>query len=716
LSNIFKAFPFAQPHRITQAWGANPDYYEQFGLLGHDGVDLVPENYTGTAEVYACHDGEVIENAWQDNLGNYVKLEGEGYHTIYAHLRQSKVNVGDVLAAGDELGIMGSTRNSTGDHLHLTIRIYPFDRADGWQGFSDPTWELSQIDGDKLPCIYGPHVMDRGEGYRSALEKLNPSVILLLHPQVDDIAKLRQWCPQAVIVGRMYRSDGEYSGDIIGDPVAAAQKYNQLVLETPWWDQVDYVQTNNEVSQQPHWVEGEPPTELERLSIYSLEWMKLADQAGYKCAILAFSVGNPDVKDVEDVDEAMYAWKQVYPAIEYAEDHEHVVLIHEYGASLYDREDSLWHPAAEWYIKRLEEQVLPRLPYKTVKFVAGEYGWDWLIFNQKGGWLHELGPATAQQAVDQLAAMSIETQRWRSRILGYSIFCVGPGGGWESYDIGRDARGGRPLWLLADWYESLVPEPPEPPEPPIGGDMIPEVYDIQGVKQDWDWLVARYGPLEYVPAPVVDGEKYFRLMRVQATIGPANLKVRTLAEDGAPTQRNVTLHWDGADYHDTGCATMYDNHFIVQMTDSQGYTGFGMGSGAYYWPEDPPTKIGPHASWVCSSLKSDALNGIGMLSGTNHEGILDLVFQIVTQEPDYESLEEAMKGEADKRQCISLNPGAALQKQIYADGFVPVENEFDMIWDDQRYMVQKAENLSTGEARAYHCPYGVWFPVEYFVY
>ena len=61
MSNLFKAFPLAQPYRITQAWGANPAYYEQFGLLGHDGVDLVPENYTGTAEVYACHDGEVIE-------------------------------------------------------------------------------------------------------------------------------------------------------------------------------------------------------------------------------------------------------------------------------------------------------------------------------------------------------------------------------------------------------------------------------------------------------------------------------------------------------------------------------------------------------------------------------------------------------------------------------------------------------------------------------
>ena len=709
MPNLFTALPLDAPIRKTQGWGENPDYYERFGLLGHEGVDLVPKNYDGEAEVYACHDGTVIENAWSSAYGNYVKLEGDGFHTIYAHLRSSSVHVGDALKAGDTLGIMGSTGNSTGDHLHLGLRIYPYHRDDGWLGYSDPTWELDQVEGDKLPCIYGPHIMDRGEGFHSALVDLNPAVILLLHPQVDDIAKLRDWCPNATIIGRLYRPDGEYDNDIKSDPAAAAAKYHQLVLEQPWWSHVDYVQTNNEVLQKPHWVDGQPPTELERLSEYSVEWMKLAEQAGYKCAILSFGVGNPDVRDEEDSEEAMYAWKQVYPAIEYAEQHDHVVLVHQYGASQYDRERSLWHPDADWYIKRLEMQVLPRLPYKSVKFVVGEYGWDWLLFGRKGGWLDPMGPPTAQQAVDQLADMSKETTRWRSRILGYSIYSVGPGGGWELYDIARDERGGRPLWLLAEWYKNLGNG--TPPEPPTPG-KYPEVYDLSGNLRDWDWLVANYGDMPYVPADAANFEPYFRLVRVRETQGAASLNVRTLDADGRPGQYDVTLHWPDAEYHDSGCATMYDNCYILQRTNNDGYTIFGLGSGAVY---NPPA-VGPHATWVCSTLKSDGLDGIGMLEGTDRRGILELVFQIVTKQPQYQSLEEALKTEADARQCISLNPGAALQKAIYADGFVPVENEFELEYDGERYMAQKAEQLGTGEARVYYTPFGVWTPVLYYVY
>jgi len=48
---------------------------------------------------------------------------GTTYVTIYAHLSQSKVSVGDKVSQRDLIGLMGSTGYSTGPHLHYEIRL-----------------------------------------------------------------------------------------------------------------------------------------------------------------------------------------------------------------------------------------------------------------------------------------------------------------------------------------------------------------------------------------------------------------------------------------------------------------------------------------------------------------------------------------------------------------------------------------------------------------
>jgi lysozyme len=116
--------------RVTQAFGVNPQNYRAFGLPGHEGIDfLAPED----SRVFACADGVVAEVRLDGNTnvlllpyGNQVRIihdtpEGQ-FTTIYAHLKSVSVAAGTAIHAGDELGIADSTGNSTGSHLHLTLK------------------------------------------------------------------------------------------------------------------------------------------------------------------------------------------------------------------------------------------------------------------------------------------------------------------------------------------------------------------------------------------------------------------------------------------------------------------------------------------------------------------------------------------------------------------------------------------------------------------
>lgn len=106
----------------------------------HKGVDISRVYYT--SKVIAAKAGTVIVSQYGSSYGNYVVVShGSGNTTLYAHLSQRNVKVGDYVAQGDVLGITGSTGNSTGPHLHFEIteggnRIDPLtyltDYVKGW--------------------------------------------------------------------------------------------------------------------------------------------------------------------------------------------------------------------------------------------------------------------------------------------------------------------------------------------------------------------------------------------------------------------------------------------------------------------------------------------------------------------------------------------------------------------------------------------------------
>lgn len=67
----------------------------------------------------------------------------------------------------------------------------------------------------------------------------------------------------------------------------------------------------------------------------------------------------------------------------------------------------------------------------------------------------------------------------------------------------------------------------------------------------------------------------------------------------------------------------------------------------------------------------------------------------------------------EERQVMQFNPNAALQKWIFADGFVPNSGEFQQSVGGVTYSVQRAEHLQTGQVRAYYAAVGDWGNVAF---
>ncbi|MBS4223862.1 peptidoglycan DD-metalloendopeptidase family protein [Lederbergia citrea] len=105
-------------------WPANGGYVSskmgmRWGKL-HKGIDIAgPSNYT----IKAADHGIVVSAGWNNGgYGNKIVIDHQnGYQTIYAHLKSISVSAGQKVEKGSAIGIMGSTGDSTGIHLHFEV-------------------------------------------------------------------------------------------------------------------------------------------------------------------------------------------------------------------------------------------------------------------------------------------------------------------------------------------------------------------------------------------------------------------------------------------------------------------------------------------------------------------------------------------------------------------------------------------------------------------
>jgi murein DD-endopeptidase MepM/ murein hydrolase activator NlpD len=117
---------------VTQWFGEHPENYAKYKIAGHNGLDYGVA--LGTP-VSAAHVGEVVTGNDPAGWGLFVRVVMDMYSTIYAHLSQIAVKDGDIVKAGQQIGLSGSTGNSTGSHLHFGLRV---GRAPAYSDYIDP--------------------------------------------------------------------------------------------------------------------------------------------------------------------------------------------------------------------------------------------------------------------------------------------------------------------------------------------------------------------------------------------------------------------------------------------------------------------------------------------------------------------------------------------------------------------------------------------------
>ena len=131
---------------VNQPFGVNyVDFYKKMGLKGHNGVDFKTRD---GCPCYASHAGQVVWAGEDGDGGISVVLwnKKEAYKTIYYHLRETSVDSGDEVNAGELIGRCDNTgKYTTGGHLHFGLKktyadsMGTYNRFNGYNGAIDPS-------------------------------------------------------------------------------------------------------------------------------------------------------------------------------------------------------------------------------------------------------------------------------------------------------------------------------------------------------------------------------------------------------------------------------------------------------------------------------------------------------------------------------------------------------------------------------------------------
>lgn len=113
------AAPVENPNVTTQYRASGASWSSGY----HTGSDF--QAASGTS-VRSIGPGTVVSAGWSGSYGNEVVIQhSDGMYSQYAHLSSLEVSAGQTVSGGQQIGLSGSTGNSTGPHLHFEVRTGP---------------------------------------------------------------------------------------------------------------------------------------------------------------------------------------------------------------------------------------------------------------------------------------------------------------------------------------------------------------------------------------------------------------------------------------------------------------------------------------------------------------------------------------------------------------------------------------------------------------
>ncbi|MDN3586170.1 M23 family metallopeptidase [Pedobacter aquatilis] len=125
LSSLYALHSFPQFALPLAGFKLNSAYGMRFHPLlkdyrFHSGIDLSARY----EPVYSIFSGVVTQVGEDKIIGKYVKISQGDLQSIYGHLSAVVVEKGELVFAGEAVGISGNSGRSTGPHLHLSIKIF----------------------------------------------------------------------------------------------------------------------------------------------------------------------------------------------------------------------------------------------------------------------------------------------------------------------------------------------------------------------------------------------------------------------------------------------------------------------------------------------------------------------------------------------------------------------------------------------------------------
>jgi len=128
------ALPLQNEFMLSSTFGIRPDPMTHLPSM-HEGIDFAAP--VGTP-VQVTAAGQVMQARYNGAYGNMVEVEhAEGFVTRYAHLKSILVKPGQILRAGERVGLLGNTGRSTGPHLHYEViykgrAMHPVKAIQSW--------------------------------------------------------------------------------------------------------------------------------------------------------------------------------------------------------------------------------------------------------------------------------------------------------------------------------------------------------------------------------------------------------------------------------------------------------------------------------------------------------------------------------------------------------------------------------------------------------